>query len=279
VGDPRAQLAWSLAAQTTLRVSIGGYHQRQRMETRSIVDGDTSRAGVERATVAAVGLEVSSRKLGFRAEAYRRIEHRLRPWFQSRSASVDLFPEFHPDRIRVAPSSGDALGTELSLSVLAGKSQWLVQYALARHRLVLDRATIAAPRDQRHTVSIDWSRPIANNLVFNAAWYWHSGWPYSRPVPHQVSRPDGSTSLFTEWGPFNGARLPSYHRADIRVTRTTALLGGRLETFLEIFNLYDRKNLRGQQLDAVAGGGFVTLSDTQLPRIPTFGILWTGSRR
>jgi hypothetical protein len=39
-------------------------------------------------------------------------------------------------------------------------------------------------------------------------------------------------------------QLPPYDRMDIRVTRTFQVGNGRLSAFVDVFNLYNRENLR-----------------------------------
>ena len=46
----------------------------------------------------------------------------------------------------------------------------------------------------------------------------------------------------------NGLRLPSYSRLDLRATRTYAVAEGRLSLFVEVINLYNRRNVRARSL-------------------------------
>ena len=43
--------------------------------------------------------------------------------------------------------------------------------------------------------------------------------------------------------PFNGARLPAYHRLDIGFTRKGKLFGGDSELQLQVINAYNRRNI------------------------------------
>jgi hypothetical protein len=69
----------------------------------------------------------------------------------------------------------------------------------------------------------------------------------------------------------NGARLLPYHRLDASVARRGHLFGARAEWFLQIFNLYNRKNEWFVSYDTSES---VVDADVahQLPLIPTLGV-------
>lgn len=72
-------------------------------------------------------------------------------------------------------------------------------------------------------------------------------------------------------GPKNSARLLPYHRLDVSVTRHGRLFGARADYFLQIFNLYNRKNEWFVQYDT---DGRETEPEIvhQLPIVPTIGV-------
>ena len=55
---------------------------------------------------------------------------------------------------------------------------------------------------------------------------------------------DGTVQLNRDFSTLNAERLPSYHRIDFRVTRSFPIGGGTLQAYLDLFNLYNRQNLR-----------------------------------
>ena len=77
-------------------------------------------------------------------------------------------------------------------------------------------------------------------------------------------------------GPINAERLPAYHRMDIRVTRTFQVGSGTLSAFLDVFNLYNRENLRSYnyQVDLPSGTVIQNVGETLLPILPSFGLTW-----
>ena len=74
-------------------------------------------------------------------------------------------------------------------------------------------------------------------------------------------------------GEINSLRLPPYHRMDIRVTRTFQVGGGTLSAFLDVFNLYNRENLRSYdyKVELPSGKVIQNVGETLLPILPSFG--------
>jgi hypothetical protein len=73
-------------------------------------------------------------------------------------------------------------------------------------------------------------------------------------------------------------RLPAYQRVDARWTRFIDTRSGRVTVFVEVFNLFNTKNLRDRYTDVSINNRLnVTYyqgTREQLPRIPSFGISW-----
>jgi hypothetical protein len=81
-------------------------------------------------------------------------------------------------------------------------------------------------------------------------------------------------------GPIRGERMPDYHRLDLRVGREWDLGSGRLTTYLDLQNLYDRQNLRGFEHFAVGldaeGRPLVSAEPVSWGGLlPSFGLRWT----
>ena len=69
----------------------------------------------------------------------------------------------------------------------------------------------------------------------------------------------------------NSARLLPYHRMDVSVTRHGSLFGSRADYFLQIFNVYNRRNEWFIQYNTDGRSTDVKVVH-QLPIVPTFGI-------
>jgi hypothetical protein len=89
----------------------------------------------------------------------------------------------------------------------------------------------------------------------------------------------GDVWVSRNWGDWNSARLPSYHRLDLRVSREIPTRRGRLLLMIDIYNVYGRANARAI-IPFVAGirNGAPVLGESiteLLPRLPSFGVQWT----
>ncbi len=165
---------------------------------------------------------------------------------------------------------------------------------LARAEDRLDGRWVPRTLDQRHTLNARWHYRPNNAWEFSAGWQYHTGWP-STPMEFQVDTlgvvpannpPPGSRScnpdfciqlLVTERpGQINARRLPAYHRMDIRATRTFQVGSGTLSVFLDVFNLYNRENLRSfdYKVQLPSGTPIANVGETLLPILPSFGLTW-----
>ena len=296
--SPRVQAALELTTNTTLRASWGTYYQSHGLDELSVVDGDTLFFPSERARQVAAGIEHGfASGWQVRAEAYHRKVSDPRPRYLNVFREIIVFPEAGNDRVRFLPERGRAEGLEFTVSgPLGSRSDWTASYVLARAEDELDGRWIPRTLDQRHTFNTRWHYRPNSSWEFSAGWQYHTGWP-STPMEFQVdtlgvdtlgpgaddygwrSCVNGScTRLLVNKsaGPINSLRLPAYHRMDLRATRTFQVGGGTLSAFLDIFNLYNRENLRSYAyaIDLPGGGVTPRPGETLLPILPSFGLTW-----
>jgi outer membrane receptor protein involved in Fe transport len=284
---PRLLLRWDQGPHTTLRVSWGHYRQSQGIRELDVADGDTLFSRSERAELLALGIE---RRLGHgwkgAVEAYSRVVRDPRPVHVNFSRAILPVPEAESDRIRLDPTRARARGVELRLAH-QGSGPWSFfgSYVFSRaDQKVLGRWS-PVTLDQRHTLSVHAAYQRGRRWQISGSWRYHSGWPITPQTMWVVGVPSADTGERTNliqrsFGPLNGQRLPPYHRLDLRLTRNVELHRGRLEIFLDIFNVYNRENIRNFQyslLDPEGDGDFITRRDpgqALLPIMPTFGFRW-----
>ena len=294
--SPRVQAALQLASNTTLRASWGTYYQSHGIEELSVVDGDTLFFPSERAAQIALGIEHGFESgWQVRAEVYRRTISDPRPRYLNVIREIIPFPEVGNDRFRFAPERGRASGIELLVSgPLGSNSDISASYVVARAEDKLDGRWVPRTFDQCHTLNTRWHYKPNSDWEFSAGWQYHTGWP-STPMEFQVDTlgaidpdnpPPGSRSCNADGcfqllvneqpGPINSARLPAYHRMDLRVTRTFRVGAGTLSAFLDVFNLYNRENLRSYDYKVELPSGMVipNVGETLLPILPSFGLTW-----
>ena len=222
-----------------------------------------------------------------RAEAYDRTISDQRPRYLNVLREIIPFPEAGNDRVRFLPERGRATGLELLFSgPLGSRSDWSASYVLARAEDRLEGRWIPRTLDQRHTLNARWHYKPNSAWEFSAGWQYHTGWP-STPMEFQVdtlgvgvegpwrSCTDGVRvgMLVNERpGEINSRRLPPYHRMDLRATRTFQVGRGTLSAFLDVFNVYNRENLRSYDYSPDFPSG--RAGETLLPILPSFGLTW-----
>ena len=242
-------------------------------------DGVTRFGPAERAEQRALGVEHRfGRSLGARLEVYERRLSLVRTRYVSVDNSIDVFPEIEADRRLFAPSSGRARGLEVMVSRSPGhRVTWTASYALAEGRDVADGRAVPRTLDQRHTVALDLGWRPSARWQLNGAWLYHSGWPTTAFELVADTLADGRMLAHPVYGARNADRLAPYHRLDLRATRTIPAGATRLAVFVDLFNVYDRRNPRAYDPVVSIDGARVTFGkrvDALLPRVPSFGLSW-----
>ena len=281
--SPRFQAAFDIGPVTTLRGSWGAYRQSHGVEELSVADGDTIFFPSELAQQVALGVQHRfADGLQARVEAYHRRTTDPRPRYLNVGREILPFPEIGNDRVRFLPEEGRARGIEFILSGPVGaRAEWTAMYVLAKAEDRVGDEWIARTLDQRHTANLRWSFKPNARWQLSASWQYHTGWP-TTPMEFQVDTipgagPDERQILVNERpGAINSQRLPDYHRMDLRATRTFDVGRGQLRVFLDVFNLYNRQNLRSYdyKVDLPAGTVIPNTGETLLPLLPSFGFTW-----
>jgi hypothetical protein len=280
-GSPRFNLAWEPSKGHLFRLAWGWFYQSQRPNELQVEDGETRLARAEKSEHRIAGYEHRAGSgAAFRVEAYQRRFSHTRVRFENLFDSITLFPELTEGRVRIAPERGRAQGVELWYrSAEHGPLSWQLSYAFSSIKEDLGDRIVRRGNDQPHALRADLSYRPRDGWDLHAVWLYHTGWPTTRVTGRFVSGPDGTLRVEPVLGPFHGDRLPTYHRLDVRASRTWRLTRGRLTGYLEVQNLYDRKNVRGFDNFAFEAGadgephvGFDTVSWGEL--LPSFGIRW-----
>lgn len=207
-------------------------------------------------------------------------------------------------QIPVNNSNGEAYGFEFllekrniaGLNVLSG---W-ISYALAYANRYEDQFTIPFRFDQRHTVNVVMNYMASSWLNIGLRWQFGSGFPYTKPkgikprITLEDSNLDGrpesaqiaSRLTFAnnnarpeviyniDYGPDANrfdAYKPDYHRLDIRLTAYTGFWGLDWSFYIDVINVYNRKNVINFNYFITEDLTIDKRTTTSLPIIPTFG--------
>lgn len=199
--------------------------------------------------------------------------------------------------VPVNDATGAAWGVEFLLQKVGSVgdsplSGW-IGYTLAWANRYRDGVTFPFNFDQRHTVNVVANYRATNWLELGANFQYGSGFPFTAPTgfrPLVVSnvdtsgerRPSVATNIFGEAlftidrggvEQINSARLPAYHRLDVRGTFYADWWGLDWAIYLDIVNVYNHTNLlsRSYSVDKET----VTLKErdvSMLPILPTLGV-------
>lgn len=167
-------------------------------------------------------------------------------------------------------ASGKAHGAELLVKKESSKlwSGWLAMtYSQSRRRNDVTGESIPLSFDQpviatgvlSYKPSADWS--------FGARWTYHSGNPYTPYYKSTNQREDGT--YIPNTGETNSRRVPAYHRLDLRIERRRVYDTWKMNTYLEVINAYNRKNVGGYEYNADYSERD---SVYQLPLLPFVGV-------
>lgn len=300
--SPRINLAWRLGERSVLRAAWGRFHQSQRPYELQVEDGETTLARAERSEHMVVGYEAlpAANALGLeavRVELFGRAIADPRPRYENLLEPLNIFQEVEPDRVRIAPERSTARGVELLLRGRQGpRFDWWLAYSYARVEDRLAGEWVPRSLDQPHTAVLDLNFRLPRRWSLNLAWRYHSGWP-TTPVgarlipdpeepdePEEPEDPEGEEAtaglaeegaLVAVFGSLNSDRLPAYHRLDLRASRTWELRRSRLTFFVDVQNLYDRRNLAGFDLALDEEAGTVELDQEHWAGIfPSLGFTW-----
>ena len=277
--SPRLNSSFTMG-RTTVRAAWGLYHQSQGIYELSVGDHETTFKPAERAEQRVISI---SHKLDsgveFRLEAYERLTTHLRPHWINLTEPFEYFPETLYDRVKLSPKKGRAHGVELYAEHRNnGRFGWAASYTYAVNEELIGNRWTPGAWDQRHAFNIDVTYVPARNWRLSAAWQIHTGWPYTDQNFYLQSLNNGMTAYSWTYGPTNALRGATYHRLDLRATRTYQLKRSTLRAFVDIWNVYNNKNEVGfadhyayfsnNQLVVVKTPG------QMLPIIPSFGLSW-----
>lgn len=268
--SPRLSALFQLAHDTEFRFSVGRYFQSQPIEALQVEDGVANYWPAQRADQLVLGLQHRFDDDSIlRVEAFYKDFGRVRPRFENLYDPLGTMPELQADRIRIAPRRSLARGVELSLYKGSDNQTLWGSYAWSRATDRIDGTNIPRSWDQTHAVQIGFEWRGGKWTVSTAASA-HTGWPTT-----SLSLTDAGVAVP---GPRNDLRYDWFAAVDARVSRRFDLKRGSLLAFIEISNLFDRRNECCIDWDieqTTVGSEYLDSSQEYwMPLLPAFGVLW-----
>ena len=171
---------------------------------------------------------------------------------------------------RVNDSKGYAQGLDFIFKTNWDKfSGWLsYSYLIAKEDSLGDNhGYVYRSTDQRHTLSIVTSLDLGKNWTLRLKGMYGSGFPYTLSSMVEVEE----NRYQRVYGIKNSARLPAYKRIDLRIGKNFNIGKYRLDSYFEIINLFNHKNVFAYQWE-YNNGRWNKDAITLLPIIPNIGL-------
>ena len=264
---------------TELRFSVGRYHQSQPVHSLQIEDGITSFWPAQRADHVIVGVKhLINNETAIRLEAFRKDISDVRPRFENLYDPLGIMPELQADRVRLDPTRAEAHGVEVSADRTRGAWSWWGSYTWSEVTDRIDGRDVPRSWDQRHAAQggFSWHDEVWH---FSAAASVHSGWPSTGLTLVETGvDADGEPINVAVPGTRNEFDHPTFASLDVRLSREFDVRRGSLTAFVEISNLFNRRNVCCIDWDLAedAQGNEVLEHslDYWMPLLPAIGVLW-----
>ncbi len=167
---------------------------------------------------------------------------------------------------------GGSNGVEAFLQRMTpGLSFWLT-YTVAKTEWGDGEQTFLRDFDQRHRISLANTFRLGESWDLGTNYVFHSGRPFT--VQNWSRDAEEGVWTLTE-GPANGARLPAYHRVDLRIRRHFRFDGWRMSVYAEGLNLTNHDNVMWYSWGFEPGENGVRpvrSARTGMPALPTLGV-------
>jgi len=171
--------------------------------------------------------------------------------------------------------TGRAFGTELFFQRRLGSLTGSISYTLAwtyRTFPELNSGKEFMPKyDRRHDLSVVGNYQLSEKWKLGFVFTYSTGQSFTAGIArYAIQTPVGNMEQILPGDLYN-YRLPPYHRMDVSITKRTTIFGLKGSWYIQIYNIYDRKNVWFRGFDTQKNPTEVT-DITLLPIIPTFGI-------
>jgi len=244
--SPRVGVSYHFKNKTILRAAWGKYYQAPIYIELTNKKGAQHNPKAEQATHYVLGVEqFLTENVNFRIEAYiKTLDQMIGHYFEINEQTDQ------PELKYGNPNSGKCQGVEFFINgKISNKFSIWATYAYSRTRIEaffvnwqkmqIEKQTIPRFTDQPHNLSLFLNYKLPKSWELNIKWRYLSGIPYTPGYP--LFDPSGKP--YWSYRDYYSARYPAYHRMDVRIGKNFSFKNFQLTTFLEIKNLYHRKNI------------------------------------
>lgn len=284
--EPRLNAAFYLTETTTLKAAFAHTHQYLHLLSRNDITLPTDlwypseeRIAPSKAIhyVASLDQFLFDNEYMFSCEAYLKKMDNLYEFVES--------PKFNPvDQSIVdqfTKGIGESYGLEFFFNKKAGDLTGWMGYALSwtkRRFDALNNGQLFYPRyDRRHDISFVLAYDITENLNAGLTWVYSTGQRYTLP-PGQYRfnnvTPFYGSNLYLNYKGLNNSEFPPFHKLDLNVTYSFDLFKLPFQTYVNIYNVYNRQNPFAQFVSIENVNGVSSAKVKRLilfPFLPTVG--------
>ncbi len=275
--DPRLTLAYQLSPTWTLKASSGIYHQFLHLVSAGEftffdlwVPG-TSPLPPSQSTQYILGLSGYPADPYFvSCELYYKKLNNIVEYNETKFLSdsiTELFPR----------GTGQAYGMELFFRRQVSNFTGWIGYTLSWVTEQIPELNNGQPfypkYDQRHDIQVVLNYKLSDRWTIGATWTYTTGQAYTADIGYYHLALDevGVEQGLEIPGMMGAERLPDYHRADASATYSFSLFGKHATASLDIFNLYNHRNVWFRVVDTQKQPPEIS-DELLLPIIPTLGI-------
>lgn len=254
--EPRVSLGLQLSASLRLKGAWGKYHQFvTRAENEDVLQGSRdfwiladSALEPSAAEHRIVGLTFDRSAWSLNVEAY-----------DKTLTGISLFSRRYRQSVGINTGAffftgnGRARGIETLLQKKRGALTGWLSYTLAEARDRYDDIDggreFPSALDQRHEAKGFGAYSMGKWEIAATALY-GSGRPYTAPLSqYELELLDGTTQTYVHVGTKNGARLPTYQRADLAISRRWESDAMEWKIGLSLYNITNRRNVSYRKFD------------------------------
>jgi hypothetical protein len=244
--SPRLGLTYAFGTATNLHVSYGVHYQSPETFWLASHPGNTALLPVKSEHFVLGGEHDFGGALRVRAEAFAKTYRHYpvdpsNPHLTLANLGGSIVPTFFGSKL-LSAGQGYARGFEVSAEKpLLGRLSWLLaySYSVVKYR-ALDGVMRNGDFDYRHSLNVVGLYRLSSSWDVGFKWRLAGGQPYT-PFDLQLSTlRDNSYFDMTK---INTLRYPAYHRLDVRVEKSFVFKKWRLAGYLDVQNLYNRKNV------------------------------------
>lgn len=276
--DPRLQIRRQLTNRIGLLFSLGSYTQYTTVVVNDVASfadlwypiDDTIDPQRSQHYIAGLDVELPW-SFSLNVEAYYKPMQNVVEFRESHNPNRDKLKDiFYVGR-------GLSRGIEFFLQKRSGRLTGWIGYSWSRTTRTFVHLNAGKPFpakwDFTHDLTITLSYRPASKWQLGATFVYKSGPTFTVPAGKYRLGPPGFPIDYIRAGPKNGARLEPYHRLDLFISRKFQLLGIRGSANLNIFNVYNHRNVWYRDYDFRELNEPPKVTDVRLlPILPTLEV-------